>query len=166
MDRVKHGSREILSHFLMMQETGQENSKDFFISYNRHDRAWAEWIAQQLEQEGYSTIIQSWDFAPGQNFVSMMHEALLTIKRTLLVLSPTYLSVYASRMGGDVPEGSVRTSENGQSGGGEFPHFRPKKAPFGATYPHASLILKGSFPTFCELSRLCDESQLNRPFTK
>ncbi len=25
--------------------------KDFFISYNKADRAWAEWIAWQLEKE-------------------------------------------------------------------------------------------------------------------
>ena len=69
-----------------------QDGKDFFISYNRHDRAWAEWIARQLEQAGYTTIIQSWDFAPGQNFPLKMHEALRTSKRTLLVLSPTYLT--------------------------------------------------------------------------
>ncbi len=28
--------------------------KDFFISYNRADRQWAEWIGWQLEEAGYS----------------------------------------------------------------------------------------------------------------
>lgn len=36
--------------------------KDFFISYNQADRAWAEWIAAQLEEEGYTCII-SWQLA-------------------------------------------------------------------------------------------------------
>jgi hypothetical protein len=26
---------------------------DFFVSYNRHDRQWAEWIAWQLEEDGF-----------------------------------------------------------------------------------------------------------------
>jgi hypothetical protein len=29
--------------------------KDFFISYNKTDRQWAEWIAWQLEGAGYTT---------------------------------------------------------------------------------------------------------------
>ena len=28
-------------------------SADFFVSYTSADRAWAEWIAWQLEAEGY-----------------------------------------------------------------------------------------------------------------
>ena len=28
--------------------------KDFFISYNKADRAWAEWIAWHLEEAAYS----------------------------------------------------------------------------------------------------------------
>jgi len=28
--------------------------KDFFISYNSADRTWAEWIAWQLEEAGYT----------------------------------------------------------------------------------------------------------------
>ncbi|BAU10195.1 kinesin light chain [Leptolyngbya sp. NIES-3755] len=65
--------------------------KDFFISYNRHDRAWAEWIAATLEKAGYSTIIQAWDFRPGGNFVLDMHDAIDQTKRTIAVLSPNYL---------------------------------------------------------------------------
>ena len=42
--------------------------KDFFISYNRADRTWAEWIAWQLEEAGYTTVLQAWDFGPGSNF--------------------------------------------------------------------------------------------------
>lgn len=49
--------------------------KDFFISYNHADRAWAEWIAWQLEQVGFSVEIQAWDFRPGSNFVLEMDRA-------------------------------------------------------------------------------------------
>jgi tetratricopeptide (TPR) repeat protein len=65
--------------------------KDFFISYNKADRAWAEWIAWQLEEVGYSTEIQAWDFRPGSNFVLEMHRAVQGAERTVAVLSTDYL---------------------------------------------------------------------------
>jgi hypothetical protein len=40
--------------------------KDFFVSYNKADKSWAEWIAWQLEEAGYSTVLQGWDFRAGQ----------------------------------------------------------------------------------------------------
>lgn len=39
--------------------------KDFFVSYNRADRAWVEWISWQLEEAEYTTVLQAWDFSPG-----------------------------------------------------------------------------------------------------
>jgi hypothetical protein len=66
--------------------------RDFFISYNRHDKDWAEWIAWQLEHAGYTTFIQAWDFRPGGNFVADMQEATTSSERTIAVLSQTYLS--------------------------------------------------------------------------
>ena len=47
----------------------QESKKHFFISYNKADITWAEWIAWELEEAGYLTIVQAWDFRPGFNFV-------------------------------------------------------------------------------------------------
>jgi len=32
---------------------------NFFISYNSADRQWAEWIAWQLEEAGYTTVLQA-----------------------------------------------------------------------------------------------------------
>src|SRR5438067_176896 len=64
---------------------------DFFISYNSADRAWAEWIAYQLEEAGYTTTIQAWDFRPGSNFVLDMQRAAAESERTISVLSPSYL---------------------------------------------------------------------------
>ena len=66
--------------------------KDFFISYNQTDKAYAEWIAWQLEAAGYSTVIQAWDFRPGHDFVLKMHEAAKETERTIAVLSPNYLA--------------------------------------------------------------------------
>jgi RNA polymerase primary sigma factor len=66
--------------------------RDFFISYNSADRSWAEWIAWQLEEEGYSTVIQAWDFRPGFNFVIEIQQAATKAKRTIALLSPDYLA--------------------------------------------------------------------------
>jgi TIR domain len=42
--------------------------KDSFVSYNSKDRAWAEWVAWELGEAGYSAVMQSWDFRPGSSF--------------------------------------------------------------------------------------------------
>jgi hypothetical protein len=49
--------------------------RDFFISYTAVNRPWAEWIAVQLEQAGYSTVLQAWDFRPGSDFLHKMQQA-------------------------------------------------------------------------------------------
>ncbi|MFN7921261.1 MAG: TIR domain-containing protein [Bryobacteraceae bacterium] len=65
--------------------------RDFYISYNKADRPAAEWIANTLQAAGYTTIIQSQDFAPGSNFVLEMHAAAQQAKRTIAVLSQDFL---------------------------------------------------------------------------
>lgn len=67
------------------------DKKDFFISYTGADRQWAEWIAFQLKEAGYTLIIQAWDFHAGGNFVFEMHRAARETTRTIAVLSPKYL---------------------------------------------------------------------------
>ena len=62
-----------------------------FISYNRADRDWAEWIAGAIESAGYEPIIQAWHFRPGQNFVLRMQEAMADSDLTIAVLSEDYL---------------------------------------------------------------------------
>lgn len=66
--------------------------KDFFISYNKADEAWAVWIAWQLDEAGYGTLIQAWDFGGGANFAYEMHQAAMQTEHTVLVLSPDFLS--------------------------------------------------------------------------
>lgn len=66
--------------------------KDFFVSYNRADRAWAEWIAWTLEEAGYTVVLQSWDFRPGGNFILEMQKATTETRHTALVLSDSYLA--------------------------------------------------------------------------
>ncbi|MGC9949993.1 MAG: FxSxx-COOH system tetratricopeptide repeat protein, partial [Bryobacteraceae bacterium] len=64
----------------------------FFVSYNKADREWAEWIAWQLEAAGHQTINQAWDFRAGSNFVLAMDKAAREATRTVAVLSPDYLA--------------------------------------------------------------------------
>ena len=65
---------------------------DFFISYTGKDRAWAEWIAWVLEEAGYGTIIQAWDFKAASNFVLKMQQGATESARTIAVLSPDYFA--------------------------------------------------------------------------
>jgi tetratricopeptide (TPR) repeat protein len=62
---------------------------DFFVSYNKADRAWAEWIAWELEEAGFSTLVQAWDFRG--NWVLAMERAMKETVSTVAVLSPDYL---------------------------------------------------------------------------
>jgi hypothetical protein len=65
--------------------------KDFFISYDKADRDMAVWIAQQLEDAGYSVVIQAKDMPPSSNFVLEMYKATTDAERTVAVLSPDFL---------------------------------------------------------------------------
>jgi TIR domain len=65
--------------------------KNFFISYAAHDGRWAEWIAWQLEEAGYSVEIQAWDFGTG-NWVLRMNAAMSETERTIAVLSPQFFA--------------------------------------------------------------------------
>jgi tetratricopeptide (TPR) repeat protein len=72
-------------------------SWDFFVSYTQADRAWAEWIAWQVEEAGYRALVQAWDIVPGDNWVSRMDEGVARAARTIAVVSPDYLtSVYGT----------------------------------------------------------------------
>jgi hypothetical protein len=71
-------------------------TKDFFVSYTSVDQDWAEWIAWILEQAGYTCVLQTWDFVPGQDFMQQMRYALDSSRQVVAVLSPEYLqSAYA-----------------------------------------------------------------------
>jgi hypothetical protein len=64
---------------------------DFFVSYTSADRAWAEWIAWQLEAEGYMVVVQAWDVTAGRDWLHEMQHATSTAQRVVVVLSPAYL---------------------------------------------------------------------------
>jgi hypothetical protein len=64
---------------------------DFFVSYTSADRAWAEWIAWQLEADGYQVVFQGWDFMAGSDWAHGMQRATTTAERLVVVLSAAYL---------------------------------------------------------------------------
>src|ERR1017187_8146763 len=78
--------------------TGGDDSHagwDFFVSYTQADRAWAEWIAWALEEDGHRILVQAWDFVPGTNWIQGMQAGTTDAARTIAVLSADYLeSVY------------------------------------------------------------------------
>jgi hypothetical protein len=74
-----------------MADQAIDTKPDFFVSYTAADQSWAEWIAYTLEANGYSCVIQAWDFRPGSNFVVEMQRAASQAERTIAALSPTYL---------------------------------------------------------------------------
>ena len=64
---------------------------DFFVSYAQPDRGWAEWIAWQLEEDGYRVLIQAWDMVAGANWVHRVQDGVLRAARMIAVLSDAYL---------------------------------------------------------------------------
>jgi hypothetical protein len=65
---------------------------DFFISHAGRDTAWAEWLAWQLHQAGYSVELDVWDWVPGEDFVARMQQALQWGDRLLAVCTSAYFS--------------------------------------------------------------------------
>jgi TIR domain len=110
----------------------RDGPADFFVSYASADRAWAEWIAWELEADGYQVVIQAWDFTPGHNWAHAMQQATSTAERVVAVLSPAYLAsahgtvewevFYAAdpsaSWGGCCQSGSPRSTRPGCSGHG------------------------------------------------
>ena len=70
---------------------GPDDRPDLFVSYTAANHAWAEWIAWQVEEENYTTLIQAWDFRAGSDFVVHIRDATSRCHRTIAVLSANYL---------------------------------------------------------------------------
>jgi hypothetical protein len=65
---------------------------DFFVSHAGRDTVWAEWLAWQLQEAGYTVELDVWDWAPGEDFVVRMQGALEAADRLLAVCSQAYFS--------------------------------------------------------------------------
>ncbi len=66
---------------------------DFFVSHAGRDGAWAEWVAWQLIDAGYSVELDVWDWAAGRNFVTAMSEALARADRVVAALGDLPLAI-------------------------------------------------------------------------
>ena len=66
------------------------DSADFFVSHAGADRAWAEWVAWQLTDAGYTVELDVWDWAAGQNFMTAMSDALGRCDRVVALFSAAY----------------------------------------------------------------------------
>ncbi|MGC0415557.1 TIR domain-containing protein [Embleya sp. AB8] len=73
------------------QETdAQDRQLHFFVSYSPADERWASWIAWTLEEAGYRTVLQAWDFVPGTNFVDFMDRGVSESAAVIAILSHNY----------------------------------------------------------------------------
>ncbi|MCL4860872.1 MAG: TIR domain-containing protein [Caldilineaceae bacterium] len=65
---------------------------DVFISYSSQDQAWVRGeLLTRLEEAGLKVCIDFRDFEVGEPSISAMERAILTSRKTLLVLTPAYL---------------------------------------------------------------------------
>ena len=76
----------------MLSDALEDAMADFFVSYNRADADWAQWIAWEVEEAGYSVVIQAWDFLYGQDFSQRMDRTLQQALRLIAVVSPGWLA--------------------------------------------------------------------------
>src|SRR3954463_4897577 len=89
------GSR--LRRVMMQGGCVSSRGTDFFISHAGRDTGWAEWLAWQLQQGGYTVELDVWDWAPGEDFVARMAAALERADRLLAVCTEAY---FVSAFGG------------------------------------------------------------------
>jgi hypothetical protein len=81
--------------FLMddrLLDTGRASSAsiDFFISRRGASAAVAREVAEVLMEAGHSVLVQDLDFAPGTNFVAVIHDALKKCRHMVLLLTKDY----------------------------------------------------------------------------
>jgi hypothetical protein len=72
VDQTGYKRREREVAWLEKELAKESTMKDFFVSFNSADKAWADWISWTLEEGGYQVVYQNWDFRPGGNFVLEM----------------------------------------------------------------------------------------------
>ena len=63
---------------------------DLFVSHAGRDRAWAEWVAWELQQADYRVELDFWDWEVGENFVEKMRDALDGADRMVALFSEAY----------------------------------------------------------------------------
>ncbi len=66
---------------------------DVFISHSHHDVEWVQaWLWPHLESAGLTACVDVRDFQPGAPSATEIERAVLTSRKTVLVLTPAYLA--------------------------------------------------------------------------
>ncbi len=61
--------------------------KDYYVSYSHHDEETARWVSYQISMFGFSTILNPWDYLPGEDFLAKMREAAPYCKKIVILVS-------------------------------------------------------------------------------
>lgn len=83
-----------------------DGRRDVFVSYTATDQRWAVWIAWELEEAGFSVLVQDWDFVPGSNWQLGVERGATECERVVAVLSPDYLESVYGRLEWQTAQGS------------------------------------------------------------
>lgn len=67
--------------------------KDFFITYHEDDEYAARWISGILKEEGFSTLIESWQFIPGDSTEARLKYVVNTCVKIVVLLSDSFLQL-------------------------------------------------------------------------
>jgi hypothetical protein len=65
---------------------------DIFISYTKTDRAWAFWIAKELEALGHTHHVHEWEIKAGDDIYAWMERRHQAADHVLCVVSDDYLN--------------------------------------------------------------------------
>jgi transcriptional regulator with XRE-family HTH domain len=66
------------------------HDRGFYISYDKADRLWAEWITWTLEKLGYTTFYDAWDIRPGDDLDIARSRGIRRTGYLLAILSDHY----------------------------------------------------------------------------
>jgi hypothetical protein len=65
---------------------------DFFVSHAGSDAKWAGWIAAQLQNVGFSVLLDIWNWSAGEDVVKAMADGLDRAERVIAIYSEAYFS--------------------------------------------------------------------------
>jgi hypothetical protein len=93
----------------LMKEPSRREPLHCFISYDKADQVWAEWITWTIEEAGYRVAFESWAPQPGASFVHEIQKASQATRRIIVLLSEDYLASSFLR-----PEWSAALAQDAQ----------------------------------------------------
>lgn len=64
---------------IWLSPSGSSGRVDVFVCHAAIDRPWGEWIAWQLKDAGYRTLVWSWNYKPGDDFIRAMEGSAIPI---------------------------------------------------------------------------------------